>query len=104
MFYTIRWTDPQARDDKWVVVEAETRPAAEAWALKRGVPFVVLTEAKAQEIWAARDAGLLRNHTPRVRHKCWGEPVGRWQMAFLMLAGVTTAILNLRVPDVCPFF
>lgn len=104
MFWTIRWTDAQVTDDKWLVVEAETRPAAEAWAIKRGVPVVVLNEAKAQEIFAARAAGLLRNHTPKVRYRCWGRPVGRAQVAVLMIAGLATAWLNLRNADVCPWF
>ena len=103
MFWTIRWSDPEGRDDRWVVVDAQTRAAAEAWAAKRGVPVVILTEAKGHEVFAARAAGLLRNHTPRVRHKVLGEPVGRWHMAVLMVAGLATALLNLWNPDIFPW-
>jgi hypothetical protein len=96
MFWTIRWTDSQKQEDRWVVLEAETRGAAEAWGWKRGVPVVSLTEATPLERASARRAGLLRKYTPDPRYVCCGHVVGRWQLTALMLCGVATAWLHLR--------
>ncbi len=96
MFWTIRWTDAQAQQDRWVVVEAETKAAAEGWGLKRGVPVVSLAETSAAELAAARKAGLLLKYTPDPKYVCCGRPVGPVQLVVLMLAGIATACLHLR--------
>jgi hypothetical protein len=96
MFWTIRWTDSTKQEDRWVVLEAESRSAAEAWGWKRGVPVVSLAESTPLERAQARKAGLLRKYTPEPKYVCCGHPVGRWQLAFIMLSGVATVCLHLK--------
>jgi hypothetical protein len=96
MFWTIRWTDSQKQEDRWVVLEAESQSAAEAWGWKRGVPVVSLSESTPLERAQARKAGLLRKYTPEPRYVCCGQQVGNWQLAFIMVCGVATALIHLR--------
>ena|SRR5215207_8914996 len=96
MFWTIRWTDSQKQEDRWVVLEAESLVAAEAWGWKRGVPVVSLVESTPLERAQARRAGLLRKYTPEPRYVCWGHQVGNWQLILIMASGVATALLHLR--------
>ena len=96
MFWTIRWTDSQAQEDRCVVLEAETRTAAEAWGWKRGVPVVSIVESTPAEYGSARRSGLLRKYTPDPKYVCCGHAVGRWQLATFMLSGVATGLLHLR--------
>src|SRR3954464_6850934 len=96
MFWTIRWTDSGKQEDRWVVLEAESRSAAEAWGWKRGVPVVSLGEATPLERAQARKAGLLRKYTPEPKHTCCGRPVGHGQLAVIMFCGIVTACVNLR--------
>jgi hypothetical protein len=96
MFWTIRWTDSGKQEDRWVVLEAESQSAAEAWGWKRGVPVESLGEATPQEHTLARKTGLLRKYTPEPKYMCCGHAVGSYQLAIFILCGVATACLNLR--------
>jgi hypothetical protein len=96
MLWTIRWTDLQAQEDRWVVLEASSRAAAEGWGLKRGIPVVSLAEATTAESTQAKRAGLLRRYTAEPKHLCCGRAVGAWQLATIMACGVATAALHLR--------
>jgi hypothetical protein len=96
MFWTIRWTDSGKQEDRWVVLEAESQSAAEAWGWKRGVPVISLAEATPVERAQARKAGLLRKYTPEPKYVCCGRPVGQGQLVIFMLLGVATACVNLR--------
>jgi hypothetical protein len=90
MFWVIRWTDAKTGDDQAIVVEAESRAAAETTALKRNIPVVHLGPADDGDIAAARDANLLWRYTPTAQWSCFGEPVGMMQLVSLMLCGVCT--------------
>ena len=90
MFWVIRWTDPKSGQDQAIVVEAESRAAAETTAVKRNIPVVHLGEADDTDITAAREANLLWRYTPDMSWKCFGQPVGTIQLACLMFLGVTT--------------
>src|SRR5215207_11011152 len=96
MFWTIRWTDSQKQEDRWVVLEAESQSAAEAWGWKRGVPVVSLAESTPLERAQARKAGLLRKYTAEPRYVCCGHPVSNLQLAFILVSGVATALIHLR--------
>lgn len=96
MFWVIRGTDPASNEDFSMVVEANSCAAAEAWALKRNVPYIVLDEATEDEIEQARVAQRLWRHTRDQRFMCFGQPIAAGQLGCLMLAGITTIVLLLR--------
>ena len=100
MFWVIRGTDGQTDSDFAMVVEAESRAGAEAWALKRNVPYVMIDEAEDEDIVHARKGKRLWKHTPDARHRCFGQPVGAGQLTCLILCGVWTIGLLLRVAQV----
>ena len=98
MFWVIRGTDGRTSEDFAMVVETETRAAAEAWALKRNVPYIVIDEAAADDIDVARRTKRLWKHTPdNTRYRCFGQPVGAAQLACLMLCGIWIMFLLWRV-------
>ena len=96
MYWTIRWTDSVKQEDRWVVLEAASYAAAEAWGWKRGVPVVSLAEATPLEQAQARRAGLLRKYTPEPKYTCFGYAVGNCQLGVFMVSGLITVYLNLR--------
>jgi hypothetical protein len=95
MFWVIRGTDGHTDSDFAMVVEADSRAGAEAWALKRSVPYVIIDEAEDGDIDEARKGKRLWKHTPDARHRCFGQPVGAAHLACLMLCGVWTIALLL---------
>ena len=97
MFWVIRGTDGRTSEDFAMVVETESRAAAEAWALKRNVPYIVIDEAEDGDIDVARRTKRLWKHTPDLRYRCFGQPVGAGQLACLMLCGIWLIVLLLRV-------
>ena len=99
MFWVIRWADGD--EDKAVVIEAESRAAAECAALKRSIPVVFVGEADADDLRDARRGGFLWKHTRDPKHTCLGRPVGRLQLTCLMFAGAATLLLH--VHRACPF-
>lgn len=109
MHWVVRWTDAETDRDMAAVLEAATRAEAEAAARDRGIPFIFVARATQSDVAdarrgrAARDpgrsapqkaafsaAGAARAYT------CLGRPLGRAQLASLMLCGVATAVLHLR--------
>ena len=92
MFWVIRWADGD--EDKAAVIEADTRAAAECAALKRNIPVAFVGEADEYDLRDARRARLLWKYTCDPKHTCLGRPVGQFQLACLMFAGVTTAVLH----------
>ena len=97
MFWVIRWTDPKTGQDQAIVVEAESRAAAETTAVKRNIPVVHLGEADDADLAAAREANLLWRYTPNCSTwKCFGQPVGALQLACLMFCGVCTIAILLQ--------
>ena len=96
MFWVIRGTDARDNQDFAMVVEAASQAAAEAWALKRNVPYIVIDEADDADITEARKTKRLWKHTADLRHKCFGRPVTAVQLACLMLTGVWTIVVLLR--------
>lgn len=90
MYWVIRGTDGRTSEDFAMVVEAESHAAAEAWALKRNVPYVMIDEAADDDIDQARKGKRLWKQTVDARRRCFGQPVGAGQLACLMLCGVWT--------------
>jgi hypothetical protein len=104
MFWVIRGTDGRTNNDFAMVVEADTHASAEAWALKRNVPYVVIVEAEDGDIAEARRLKRLWKHTPDARrHRCFGQPVGGAALVCLMLCGVWTIGLILRAQHISIF-
>ena len=94
MFWVIRWVDDG--QDKAIVIEAETRAAAECSALKRNIPVVFIGEAEPADIRDARRAKLLWKYTPDDGHRCFGRAVNGFHLVCLMMAGMMTAALHLE--------
>src|SRR5215213_7812494 len=101
MFWVIRWTDRHDGQDRAIVVEAESQAEAEYMGLKRGIPIVFLGEASDYDIDVAKKAKLLWKYTRVSPYSCFGRTVSKREIAFLMLAGLATAFLNLK-PVILP--
>lgn len=96
MFWVIRGTDPKTNEDFALVVEARSNAAAESWALKRSIPYIVIDEASDDDIEEARIHKRLWKHSRDACFTCFGQPVAQGQLACLMLAGVATILVLLR--------
>ena len=92
MFWVIRWVE--GGDDKAIVVEAETRAAAECAALKRNIPVVFVGEADEYDLRDARRAKRLLKYTPDPKYTCLGRPVSGFHVVCLMITGVMTVMLH----------
>lgn len=91
MLWVIRWSDTETALDHFIVVEAPSRAAAEAIALKRDIPVAFLGAADASDIAAARKAKLLWQYSSnKNRLRCFGEAVGTGHVACLILCGLWT--------------
>lgn len=87
-------------EDVCLVIEASSDVAAETFASKRGIDVVVVTQALASEVAAAKLAGRLFRYTPEPRLRCFGRPVGHMQAACFVLCGLATMVLNLRAQHI----
>lgn len=87
-------------EDVCLVIEAPTPVAAECFAIKRGIEVVIVAEATAAEIDAAKLANRLWRYTPELRLRCFGRPVPHLQAACLVLCGLATMVLDLRAHHV----
>jgi hypothetical protein len=97
MFWIIRWTDVQGQDQS-LVVEAHSQAVAEAFAIKRDIPVVVIGEASRDDIAEAEKAKRLwRSTYGHRRYTCFGRPVPPSQLACLMTCGVCTITVLLRL-------
>ena len=115
MNWVIRWTDEQTDQDMSAVIEAPTRDAAVMIATAQGLPTLFVARATQSDIAESRRARPRRSpaaaeiaaradhpgggggaHTDHARYTCLGRPLGRAQLAALLLAGVATALLHLR--------
>jgi hypothetical protein len=97
MFWVIRWTDAQSNEDRAIVLEAESKTSAELMALRRGIPTVFIGEASDSDVEMAREHKLLWKYTPNPRYSVLGRAVGMRAVACLMLCGVWTIFVLLRV-------
>jgi hypothetical protein len=96
MFWVIRGTDPRTNEDFAMVVEARSHAAAEAWALKRSLPYIIIDKATSEDIEEARCSKRLWKHTPDARFTCFGQPIAHSQLACLMATGIATILVLLR--------
>ena len=96
MFWVIRWTDQHSGEDKSIVVEAESQAEAEYMGLKRGIPIVFLGEASDSDLDDAKKNKLLWKYTRVAPYSCYGRALSTRELVFIMTAGITTALLNLR--------
>lgn len=64
--------------------------------LKRGIPIVFLGEANNADIVDATKSKMLWKYTRVAPYSCFGQSVTTRQVAFFMMAGVVTAVVNLR--------
>ena len=101
--WVIRWTDEQTDQDMSAVIEAPTRDAAVMIATAQGLPTLFVARATQSDIAESRRARPRRaatsdGPTAAAAHAytCLGRPLGRAQVAALLLAGVATALLHLR--------
>jgi hypothetical protein len=96
MFWVIRYTDRETREDREIVVEAPTRLSVEAWALKRNIPLDFVGEASTEDMSVARRCKRLWRYTPEQRYRVFGQPTTLQHVACLMLCGVWTAVAILH--------
>lgn len=104
MFWVIRGTDPKTEEDFAMVVEAQSRAAAETWAVKRNVPYIVLDEATKEDLLEARRTKRLWKHSRDDHFSCFGQPVHQGQLACLMTLGVATIAVVLRANSLAMTF
>src|SRR5262245_20231847 len=90
-------------EDVSIVVEAESQAEAEYMGLKRSIPVAVVHLAKAEDIKAARESKLLWRYTRENRYQCFGRPLNKMQLTFLMVLGLATLAMNLRPHLPLPF-
>jgi hypothetical protein len=90
MMWVIRGTNARTGDDFAMVVETGSRAAAEAWALKRGVPAAFIGQAEPDDIAEAKRTKQLWKYTPDSRYTCFGRPVFAKHLVCLMAVGVLT--------------
>ena len=107
MNWVIRWTDEQTDQDMSAVIEAPTRDAAVMIATAQGLPTLFVARATQSDIAESRRARPRRAKASDVpasaptpaaarAYTCLGRPLGRLQVAAILLAGVATALLHLR--------
>ena len=96
MFWVIRWTDKQTSQDNEIVVEAESRIAAEATAMKRGIPVVFLGPAQDEDVYAARKSKRLWRYTPDAKYTFLGQPTTGKHVMCLVLCGIWTMVTILH--------
>lgn len=102
MFWVVRWIDAKSDRDMAMVVAAPSRADAEAFASQRHIPFLFVARASQADIADARKAQpedpfrSPRRRLPSTRYTCLGRPLGRPQLAALLICGVATALLHLR--------
>ena len=96
LFWVVRWTDAKTDHDMAMVVEAPTRADAEAVAAEQGIPYLFVARASQSDIADARIARLAQGAASVARYTVLGRPLGRGQLAALLLLGVATALLHLR--------
>ena len=97
MYWVARWTDEKSDRDMAAVFEAATRGDAEALARGRCIPYIFIARATQSDIAEAHGIGYAgEGDWSSQRHTCLGRPVGGFQLATLLLAGIATALLHLR--------
>jgi hypothetical protein len=92
MMWVIRGTSEGGQDFA-VVVETDSRAAAEWWGLKRGMTPSFVGQADENDVAEARRNKQLWKYTPDARHMFLGRPVGARQMLCFLIAGVATIII-----------
>ena len=96
MMWVIRWTDFRTFKEHAMVVEAETREAAEEIARKRRVTPTYIGAADESDVQAARaERKLWRCESDELA--CFGRPVGGLQIACLIVLGISTIGVLLQV-------
>ena len=91
MMWVIRGSSARSGGDFAMVVEARSQAAAEAWALKRGVPAAFIGQAEVDDIAEAKRTKQLWKYTPESQYRCFGKPIFARHLVALMLVGVMTA-------------
>ena len=87
-------------EDVTLVIEASKQIHAECFATKRGIEVIFVGEASLAEVEAARASGRLWRYTPVPALTCLGRPIGFLQTAFLVVCGLATVAINLKVHQV----
>ena len=96
MFWVIRYTDELTQEDREIVVEAESRLAAETMALKRNIPVAFMGPADDADVRAARERKLLWKYSPSSKHTVFGRPVSKKHLVCLALCGIWTVLMLLH--------
>jgi hypothetical protein len=101
VFWAVRGT--LNGEDVTIVVEADTPTEAEYFGWKRGIPVVIVEQARPADVEAAREARLLWRYTrPETRYRCMGQAVTVAELGCLMLCGVWVALVDLRIFGMLP--
>lgn len=97
MLWVIRWTDFRTFKEHAMVVEADSREAAEEIARKRRVTPTFIGRADETDVQAARTERRLWRYEAEDSLACFGRPVGGLQIACLIALGVSTIGVLLQV-------
>ena len=97
MLWVIRWTDFRTFKEHAMVVEADSREAAEAIARKRRVTPTYIGQADDADVQAARTERQLWRYDAEEPLAVFGRPVGAFQIACLIALGVSTIGILLQV-------
>ncbi|HEX2971079.1 MAG TPA: hypothetical protein VHP11_02030 [Tepidisphaeraceae bacterium] len=96
MLWVVRGTYEQSNEDVSIVVDVESSAEAQYIARRRGIPVVVVGPATDEDVAVARKAKRLFVWRRQQAYTCWGRPVGKFQLACLMLCGIFTAMAVLN--------
>ncbi len=96
MLWTVRGTLQRTHQDMNIVVEAESRDEAEYMGWRRGLYVVIVQEATAEDVAAAKDSRLIWRYTPESKYTAFGWPIRKMQLAGLIFVGVMTIVLLLE--------
>lgn len=96
MLWAVRGTLRETNQDVTLVVEAQTRDAAEYMGLRRNIPVIIVEQATEFDIAEARRNHRLFRYTPEESYKAFGRPVRKLELAGLVACGVLTILLLLR--------
>jgi hypothetical protein len=92
MLWVVRWTDNDGKDTA-AVFEAGSAAEAHYMAARRGIAVVVVEEASEADVKAAIKSGKIWRYSAQPKYTCMGQPVGRFQLACLLICGILTGVL-----------
>jgi hypothetical protein len=103
MLYVVRGTLGHTGEDVSIVVEAQSGAEAEYIGARRGIPVVIVSPASDEDVATAKLENRFFVYSRAPQWQAFGTPVGAYQLASLMLSGVATIVVLLKVAHLLPF-